>query len=282
MEEEKLKQEIQNLIQMITDNSYWITWEDFKKARKLEFDTETVNDISKGELPFVFDLGGIYTTPNNEEQHFDYINTDIFYSDEKMTSCWCKSKIPLYKKITDKSEKKLKQKYLNLRVCLETIPNKIMCNRFKTIIRKNKTEYLCAFNIRFDLKAVYINFKSCNTNVRLLRNTPYIDTRLIAIRCFYDNPEEMAKYKRFCKKYDFLTPNGNCQTTMQSFGAYFFGIKYQEEHMGFFDSQDEKRLIEEEIPKVYKKYNRLHLLKVEVNNLSCKGISYAPFKIIEK
>lgn len=282
MDEEKLKQEIQDFVQQLTDISYWITWEQFIKARKLDFDTETINDIQKGELPFVFDLGGEYTTLDNKQQDFDYINTDIFYADEKMTSCWCKSKIPLYKKITDKSETKLKKKYRDLRVCLETIPNKIMCNRFKNIIRKNKIPYLCAFNIKFDLKAIYINFKSCNTNVRLLRNSAYIDTRLIAIRCFYDNPEEMVKYKKFCEKNDFLTPKGNCQTTMQSFGAYFFGIKYQEEHMGFFDSKDEKKLIEEEIPKVYAKYNRLDLLKVEVNNLTNKGITYAPFKIIEK
>lgn len=277
-EEKKLKEKIQTLLLKKTDQSFWITWDEYLNLKKLGFDVETINDIKKRELPYIYDIGG-----KINDLLFDYINTDIFYASEKMTSCFYKKKIPLYQKIISKEQVKikLKKKYLIMRQYLTLYPNKQMCQQLKKTMRTEKVDLLCAFNIKFDFGALIINFTQCKESIRLLVDTDCVDTRLIAIRCMYDNPEELEKYKEFCKKNDYLTISGNCKTDMQTFGAFYMGKRYKEEHMGFFDTIDETKLTDEIIPKVYEKYGRLDKLKVEVNNMTCRGITYAPFKIID-
>jgi hypothetical protein len=258
-------------------NTYWITYDEYIKHR-FETDTETINDIKKGEKAYFFECAYMYYDIKEQEQKLaSLINSDTFYNKEQMDTCWCKNKLKDYEKILNPSIKnKLPKKYRPYKDNFKQYPNRILCQYLNDIWKDNDIKYLGAYNAIFDYKAIYNNFKETKTSIRLLKKLDIVDTRLICIRMLYDIPQELEKYKHFCKDNLFYTDKHNCSTTVLSFGCYFWGVDYVEEHIALFDTIDEDKIVAE----VYKRYKKYHKeLKIEVNNTSGVGITYKPLNI---
>ena len=277
MEHTKKLAEVDKILTEKNENTYYITYAEYKK-HKIEIDTETINDIKKGEDAYFFELAFQYFNKQDQEMKTtSLINSDTFYNKEQMSTCWCKNKIKDYLKILRPDTKKgLKKKYLEYKDNFKLYPNKVLCFHFNTILKDNDILYFSAFNAKFDYRAIFHNFVETKTSIRLLKKLQIVDTRVICIRMLYDFPKQLKKYKKMCKKEMLYTDKGNCKTDVLTFGIFFWGRKYVEEHIALFDTIDESKLIDE-VNKVYEENHKK--LMIEVNNVMGNGITYKPLKI---
>lgn len=158
-------------------------------------DTETA-DMNK-----VYDLGVIiFDKKGNILFERNYLNIDIFYNDNLMTSAYYSWKKPLYEKIDN----------------LVYTTTKGMIIDFMKACEKFGVTHLLAYNLGFDIRALRYTAKKYGHIEINFDKFILIDIMRIAIETIINTD----KYRTFCRKNNEYTPKGYYKTSAETVYRY--------------------------------------------------------------
>jgi hypothetical protein len=200
----------------------------------LVLDTETGNstgNVSDSDN-MVYDLGyAVIDKKGHIYESHSFIISDIFYKrPHMMNSAYYNWKIPMYLKGIEKGE-------------WEVISFSTAKFLVKEICEKWNIKAICAYNARFDVRAL-------NTTQRFLTCSKYRYFIPYGIEIYdiwkmaQDTICKQKSYKKFCQKNGFFTKNGRLKTSAEVVFKYMEqNANYEECHTGLEDVKIEAQIM---------------------------------------
>lgn len=210
---------------------------DKRRNYGIVFDTETANTgrTEDGQLfikdGLFYDFGfSVVDTKGNVYEEFSFINRDIFFEKELMSSAYYKEKIPKYWEGIKAGTRKLANTYEIRKTFLDCI-------------EKYGCKWVCAHNARFD-------YTVCNATQRWTTKSkyryflPYGIEIWDTMKMARDVILQMPTYKKFSEKNGMLTANDRLSASAEN--LYKFIIKdatFKESHTGLEDVKIEREIL---------------------------------------
>lgn len=226
---------------------------DGRKKWYLTLDTETTQIDYKN---VVYDVGlAIHDIKGRIIYKRQFILSEIFDNYEIMKSAYYASKIPMYMDKLREEIRKEKQNR-NYRKKIEKVTVKQFLNFFIKIVAEYDVDYICAYNLSFDLEALK------NTFITYLpesfKNWRNVKTTTFITDCILKNPkiEFICIYNYACETimtrkgiqglallyygtngdYDFISEAGNIRTSAERVYSLLTGVPvFEEEHTSLAD-----------------------------------------------
>ena len=209
---------------------------DKRISYKIVLDTETcpIDKDFKGVSPnnmFAYDIGwAVVDKRGKVYQTRSYVNSDIFFEKQLMTSAYYAEKVPVYWEQI-KSGSRILTSFFKIRQAL------------LEDIKTYNVKEIYAHNMRFD-------FGTLNTTQRWLTKSKYryffpkgvkiCDT----LRMSRDVIGKMPTYKKFCIENNYLTKNGQIRFTAEILYRYITKDNdFIESHTGLEDVMIEKEIV---------------------------------------
>ena len=191
-------------------------------------DTETANFV---EQPLPYDIGYQIIDSESGEvlRERSFVVAEIFLDKELMTSAYYAEKVPRYWEDIKNGSRQLK-KLLNIRKVLWADMKEFDCYN------------VGAYNMGFDRKAT-------NNNTRYITASflrwffPYKAKYFCIWNMACSSILQTPAFINFCKRYNFISPAGNIQTSAEVVYKYITNNpEYKEEHTGLEDVRIEKEI----------------------------------------
>lgn len=241
----------------------------------LVVDTEGKGDVTKGQNPFLYELGIVrYDNILHEiKDAISYLNLTVFNNEEDMDNAFFgKTKRDIYELFINprnRYEKNLKPLYEKYKHNFYSNDrNQILS--FFNIEMSPKDEFIFAYNAYYDCQSILNTYKLSPVNSRKFKDKDVVCIMVQFLLMLQNIPEEREKYINFCIKHNYITDKGNAQYKVEIIIRYILNdVEYREEHIGLFDAIDENTILLW-INSVYTRYGKVFY--VEVNNLTKIGI----------
>ncbi len=200
-----------------------------KKKYFLVLDTETCGDVEKN--PLVYDVGAqIIDLHGNVLESGSWVVYDIYVGlRDLMKTAYYAEKLPQYERDLKQGKRKMAKLYTIRKTLLEWV-------------NKYEVEAICAYNARFDIRALNNTFKH-TTNGKYYYFFPkklaIIDIWHMAVVSICS----MESYCRMAYEHGFVTEKGNMRTTAEMVYAYLINVPdFEESHTGLEDVQIEVQI----------------------------------------
>lgn len=196
----------------------------------LVFDTEAAGHI---QAPFIYDIGWAILDENlNVVVKREYLVREIFNSEFLMDSAYYGNKKPQYDKRVENKE-------------IQVWGIRYIFQKLMKDIRHYKVSSLAAYNLRYDIRAMYNTLKLTQAQ---LTNKWYNLTQKKKLICLWglacDTILLKQEFKNIAQEQKWLTDNGNISTSAEIAYRYISNdLEFKEEHTALKDVEIEIEIL---------------------------------------
>lgn len=223
------------------------------KSNVLVIDNETINDITKNEKNYPYDISIMVLDKDNKILFkCTLVISNIFEDDLKMSSAFYGNKRPFYNDMLDllSDTKDTNKKYF------KEVSIDYAITFIERLIKKYNCKYMYAFNVGFDFKSIMYLHELGRKKSKSFHKLTLIDIRLMFLQMLIDFPKFKEKYFKFCIKYGFYTEKGFIKTDVETIIKFYKNNpNFKEKHTGLDDLKHE-RYIKKQIEKQYQKASK--------------------------